>query len=647
MRALSLRARLLAFFSALILIVQGTAISAVYVATGQSAVAQIERELGASARVFDELMDQRAEVLEQAARLVSGDFAFKTAFSLRHVPTMTSALRNLARRIGADAAYLATLEGSVMAGTLAGHNQDAAVDPGSGDYDNFPALIAAAAEAPGATASAIQFLDGRPYQVVAVPLLAPVPVAWTLLGFALNDGLAAELQGLTRTDVSIRRRTDEGWAVYASTLAPDLRAALTTTRGLGPTGTTSRRITMGGNDFIALISVLGSDSAGGSTLGVVLERPLAEALAPYAPLRFFLAALLAASLAVAVFVAGLITRGVTFPLRRLAEAAERIADGDYTIVVGVRHKDEIGSLAQSFNRMTQGLAERDRVRDLLGKVVSPEVARELIGGGVELGGEERTVTVLFTDIRGFTPMSESMAPQELVAVLNEYLTRMSDVLESSGGVVDKYIGDAIMAIFGAPLGQPDHCARGVAAALAMETALADLNREFARRNRPSLDIGVGLNTATVVAGNMGSSRRMNYTVIGDGVNVAARVEGLTRIYGVPAIVTATTREGAPGFVYRELDRVRVRGRGEPVRIHQPLGAAGTLPEETTARLDRWHEALAGYRAREWAAADAILAGLLRGEPQSRLYRLYRERLATFQRTSPGAAWDGTFEQPAR
>ena len=111
--------------------------------------------------------------------------------------------------------------------------------------------------------------------------------------------------------------------------------------------------------------------------------------------------------------------------------------------------------------MTQELAERDRVRDLLGKVVSPEVARELIGGGVELGGEERTVTVLFTDIRGFMPMSESMAPNELVAVLNAYLTRMSEVLESAGGVVDKYIGDAIMAVFGAPLDQPDHCARAV------------------------------------------------------------------------------------------------------------------------------------------------------------------------------------------
>jgi adenylate cyclase len=224
----------------------------------------------------------------------------------------------------------------------------------------------------------------------------------------------------------------------------------------------------------------------------------------------------------------------------VVEALEKVAGGDYSVTVGVRRADEIGQLATAVDRMTTGLMERDRARELLGKMVSQQVATELLGRRLELGGEERVVTVLFADIRGFTRMSQNMPPGELVSVLNSYLTALSNVVEKHSGIVDKYIGDAIMAVFGAPIPQPDHAVRAVRAALAMHRSLDDLKKALVERGRPRVEFGIGINTAAVVVGNMGSARRVNYTVIGEGVNLAARVEKLTREYDVPIIVTQST-----------------------------------------------------------------------------------------------------------
>jgi adenylate cyclase len=202
----------------------------------------------------------------------------------------------------------------------------------------------------------------------------------------------------------------------------------------------------------------------------------------------------------------------------------------------------------------------------------------------------------------------------------------------------------MMALFGAPLQQPDHAARAVAAAIDMGRAVDELNRQLAARRQPTIDFGIGINTAAVVVGNMGSRRRLNYTAIGDGVNLAARVEKLTREYDVRVIVTASTQAEAPGFLFREIDRVRVRGREEPVRIFEPLGEMAAFPEESLHRLDNWHAALKRYRSRDWAGAESILAQLQDGEQHSQLYALYRQRIETLRLAPPPAAWDGTFSQ---
>jgi len=246
-----------------------------------------------------------------------------------------------------------------------------------------------------------------------------------------------------------------------------------------------------------------------------------------------------------------------------------VAAGDYTQRIELPRADELGQLATAFNQMTAGLAERDRVRNLLGMVVSPEIATQLLHSDLKLGGEEREVTILFCDLRNFTSFSERMAPAEVLTLLNRYLDRMSAIIERHGGVIDKYMGDAIMALFGAPVAVPDASARAVAAARDMAGALESLNAELRNEGKSALAFGIGINTAQVVAGNVGSKTRLNYTVIGDGVNLASRLEGLTKdpAYATPIIVSEATLAAInPRPFARELGEVKVKGKAEAVRI---------------------------------------------------------------------------------
>lgn len=632
---LSFRARILAFFVGLLVLVQSAVFVAVYIVTERNARAVVLEELEAGARVFEELRSQRERELIRAARLVSGDFAFKSAFSIRHERTMASALNNLRTRTGASIAMLAGLDQTIIATTIG------ADEPGG--TLRLAGMLREAEQNPDLTGSATAVIDGALYQLVAVPLMAPVPAAWIVLGFVLDDEFTNQFRALTGAHVSLIRNSQFGWVIHASTLPKSLRTELAARAAdQGNEAIWSQGVTLEWEMEDRAYVALAGDVEGLPGTVAVLQRPLDEVLARFAKLRQILGGLTAAALALSILGAGWIARSVTRPVNDLVGGVRAASAGKYSQAVAVSGSGEIGELADAFNDMVRGLAERDRVQSLLGKVIAPQVAAELLAKDVELGGEERTVTVLFCDIRGFTPLSQSMEPKELVTLLNQYLTRMTGVIESNQGIVDKYIGDAIMALFGAPLVQSDDATRAVRSALGMSRELAQLNREFSSAGKPTLACGIGINTANVVAGNMGSERRMNYTVIGDGVNLASRVESLTRIYGVEAIVTSDTQAAAPGFLYRELDRVRVRGRDEPARIFEPMGEPGALPEETLERLDRWHGVLKKYRDRDWDGAAAGLSDLMSGEPASQLYRLYRDRIDHLRTSAPGPAWDGTF-----
>jgi len=301
-----------------------------------------------------------------------------------------------------------------------------------------------------------------------------------------------------------------------------------------------------------------------------------------------------------------------------------------------------------FNYFFEGRQKRFISR-AFSQYVPPELVKKMAARPDELGigGETREMTVLFTDVRGFTTISEGLEATELTRLMNEMLTPMTRIIHRHCGTIDKYMGDAIMAFWGAPLHDADHARHALQAGLAMVAELPKIHEEFKARGWPPIRVGVGLNSGPMNVGNMGSEFRMAYTVLGDAVNLGSRLEGLTKQYGVDIIVGENTRSLVPDFAYRELDKVRVKGKGKPVSIFEPLGPAANLNPQEAERLQRHHQALALYRNREFAAAGEIFEGLIREEPHRPIYGLYRNRIRHFQKNPPEPDWDGTFTHTAK
>lgn len=291
-----------------------------------------------------------------------------------------------------------------------------------------------------------------------------------------------------------------------------------------------------------------------------------------------------------------------------------------------------------------GLATEGREKAKLRAVFSQYVAGPVVDriladpARAKLGGERKELTVLFSDIRGFSLFSEGMAPEALAAFLGEYLTPMTELVLASGGTLDKYIGDAVMAIWGAPVDVPDHPARACEAALKMQEVLVGLNQIWAKQGKPAVAIGVGINTGAMAVGNMGSAARFDYTVLGDQVNLAARLEALTKEYGIAILCgEATAKQAGPGFVFREVDLVRVKGRAGAVPVFELVGRAGAKVSP------RFAVALAAYRARDFAAARAELLAI-EDDPVAAILAARCEKLLA---DPPAEDWDGVYEQRSK
>lgn len=287
---------------------------------------------------------------------------------------------------------------------------------------------------------------------------------------------------------------------------------------------------------------------------------------------------------------------------------------------------------------------RTHMDSLFGQYVPPDLVKEMSRDpeNYSLASQKLELSVLFSDIRDFTSISEGLDAAELSDLINQYLTPMTRIVHLSKGTIDKYIGDAIMAFWGAPLRDSHHAARAVGAGLEMLAALETLNEEFSKKDWPHIAIGVGINTGPMNVGNMGSEFRQAYTVMGDAVNLGSRLEGLTKSYGVAFIVSEFTRWAAPEFYYRELDRVRVKGKAEPVTIFEPLGLKDQLPAKVIADALLFENALRCYREQKWDDAVNVLQELLLVEPDCFLFKLYLERVEIFKQDPPGADWDGVF-----
>ncbi|HKY90328.1 MAG TPA: adenylate/guanylate cyclase domain-containing protein [Nevskiaceae bacterium] len=292
--------------------------------------------------------------------------------------------------------------------------------------------------------------------------------------------------------------------------------------------------------------------------------------------------------------------------------------------------------------------ESRRTRDIsrrFGQYVPPELVVEMAERpeSLSMEGESREMTVLFSDVRDFTSISEKLDARELAALMNIYLTRMTGEIQRQRGTIDKYIGDAIMAFWGAPLPEAAHATRALEAGLALVRAVRGLDAEFAKRGWPALHIGVGVNSGKMSVGNMGSEFRVAYTVMGDAVNLGSRVEGLTKEYGVPILCTEFTRAGAPSdWSFREVDLVRVKGRKEPVAIYEPLGPKDALDPALRQDLARHRGAMKLYRQQAWDQAEVEFYNLTRSGRPHAIYELFLKRIAYLRQNPPGAGWDGSF-----
>jgi adenylate cyclase len=257
-------------------------------------------------------------------------------------------------------------------------------------------------------------------------------------------------------------------------------------------------------------------------------------------------------------------------------------------------------------------------------------------------GESRDLSVLFTDVRGFTTISEGLDPQTLSKLMNEFLTPLTRIIYKHRGTIDKYMGDAIMAFWGAPLDDPDHAAHAVEAALEMQRTLAELQPEFKARGWPPIKIGVGINSGRMSVGNMGSEIRLAYTVMGDAVNLASRLEGITKEYGADIIVGEAVCRAAPGFHYLELDRVRVKGKDAPVAIFEPLGRQGDVDRAVLDQAALFQKAIKLFRSEDWDLAELQLLNLQKLAPHRKLFQLYLERISHYRVEPPPANWDGVY-----
>jgi adenylate cyclase len=287
---------------------------------------------------------------------------------------------------------------------------------------------------------------------------------------------------------------------------------------------------------------------------------------------------------------------------------------------------------------------KGQITELFGQYVPPELVDEMGNDPASYTreAEEREMTVLFSDVRGFTTLSEGLTPKQLSALMNEFLSELTRVIHEHRGTIDKYMGDAIMAFWGAPVRDPEHAKHALSAGLAMIEKMYALQDVFDERGWPRLSIGVGLNTGNMSVGNMGSRFRTAYTVIGDEVNLGSRLEGLTKQYGVELIVGENTRNALPEYVFRELDLVRVKGKHKPIGIYQPLAVQGEVSREELEELDLYQQALTAYRRQRWDDAEQLFNQLRQKYEAREVYNIYIERLGFFRKNPPGADWDGVF-----
>lgn len=527
-----------------------------------TAMNRIEVALNTTVLTVRELRRQRISKLQQSVRLLAGDYGFKAAYATADEITIHSALENHKSRLPSiDLMLLCDLDGTIITNTYA--------KALSGQDFPWPEILDMADESETGEVTSYAILDKVVYQLTVTPLFAPDIDAWVISGFRVDADMAEALKNITGTDITFFYTTGAQPGLIASTL--DLKEQSALLRHIRETDINNDLYRYSTPEQTRIGHFLPLNESADLQVTTFVGKSLDQALEPYRQLTRYVVWIFIISIIAFLIIIVRAARHVTQSISELSDAASAVAGGQLETQVPITRKDEIGLLATNFNEMVKGLSDKEKMRNLLGKVVSPEIANKLLQDGVKLGGEEREVSVLFCDIQGFTHLSESQPATEVVKALNVFFSEVSDVIEAHHGIIDKYIGDAVMAIFSAPLEDPEHAENAVRCGISLSRCGDKLNARLPHGMKTGYRFGIGIHSGSVVAGNIGSANRLNYTVIGDTVNIASRVEGQTRVFNTPMIVTEATMQRCKGIKFVKLDTVQLKGRVQAIKLYTVEG----------------------------------------------------------------------------
>jgi adenylate cyclase len=573
-----LRTRIFVAFSALVLAVLIATLGFTQLVVSRDAQATLTRELLTTGELFDSLLTERAARLRSNSILLASDFALKRVIATHFdqasydPETLASAALNYQDRIGVNLLWITDETGALLIGSTA-------ADVARSITDIAPLSTAIQTQEP---ANGIAYVNGALYQLVAVPVLAPDVIGFLLLGESIDNAFAQRLKQSTGADVSFLTSD----RIFASSWPENTRHRFIPSGKVRaqlldhPTDRVTSLSDAGEGRFLAL--TLPVDATLRQPLSALIQGSYDEALEPLHSLQRRIIAMGVAALASSLLIGIGLAGGITSPLQKLVIGMREVVKGNLNYRSQLNRHDEIGFLSRSFNDMVSGLQDRERIRDTFGRFVSHDVAEAVLSGTVPLQGERREATILFQDIRGFTSLSERMDPAALLSMLNQFFTEVVAAVEAEGGVVKQFLGDGVMALFGAPQGVPDHASRAVCAALCIVERLHGLNAVLARQGRSPLEIGIGIHTGTVVAGLIGPDNRVEYGVVGDTVNVAARIEALTKELAATILVSKeVAQQLGPGVMLGRTMTLPVKGRQQSVDVVEIIGR-GLDPATGTA-----------------------------------------------------------------
>lgn len=565
-----LRTRIFLAFSALILAVLLAMLGFTQFFISRDAGRTLNRELLTTGEVFKGLLMERAARLKTNSMLLASDFALKSVIATHFEPssydqaTLASAALNYRSRIDVGLLWITDETGTLL------------VSPSNtGLHNRSIAALAPLKQAIETqdAAAAIGAVDGVLFQLVAVPVFAPDVIGFLLLGQPIDDIFAAHLKRATGSDISFltqERVFASSWRQQARERfvpAGTARSELLAAAAVG----TATRLTMDDERFVAL--ALPIEASLPQPLFALMQGSYDQALAPLRDLQRRIIIMGTAALAAALLIGIGLAGGITSPLQSLVAGMREVLKGNLHYRARIQRDDEIGFLARSFNDMVGGLEERERIRDTFGRFVSHDVAEAVLAGRVPLEGERREVSILFQDIRGFTALSETRDPAALLQLLNQFFTEVVAAVEAEGGVVKQFLGDGVMALFGAPQPCADHAQRAVRAALGIVNRLHGLNEQLQGRGLAVLQIGVGIHSGSVVAGLIGPDSRMEYGVVGDAVNLASRIEALTKdLHATILVSKEISAQLGPAFRLGRTAVLPVKGRKRSVDVVEVLGS---------------------------------------------------------------------------